>query len=235
MVASPFLIAISIVGIISSHIYDSYRSVEGFFKALTCLWVHNIWRSHVYAPKPHLTFSGYDESLMMTSIGFHIFGPQINKVVRGVGQRLSRGVCQYVCVSMYACVCVSLSMPSSSRTGGKMPVLIGGRARALSPMQHSGAGRIADGFPSFFQAIPACQAVGVPSIIDHIQGWKAETLSGDWASLAPRRKKKKKQGKETQPGLPTLCERRRENIFFKSYWTVTENQTVWKVNTVLHQ
>lgn len=196
MVASPFLIAISIVGIISSHIYDSYRSVEGFFKALTCLWVHNIWRSHVYAPKPHLTFSGYDESLMMTSIGFHIFGPQINKVVRGVGQRLSRGVCQYVCVSMYACVCVSLSMPSSSRTGGKMPVLIGGRARALSPMQHSGAGRIADGFPSFFQAIPACQAVGVPSIIDHIQGWKAETLSGDWASLAPRRKKKKNRGKK---------------------------------------
>lgn len=63
-------------------------------------------------------------------------------------------------------------------------------------MQHSGAGRIADGFPSFFQAIPACQAVGVPSIIDHIQGWKAETLSGDWASLAPRRKKKKNRGKK---------------------------------------
>lgn len=235
MIASPFPIAISIAGIIASHMYDSYRSVEGFFKALTCLWVHNIWRSHVYAPKPHLTFSGYDESLMMTSIGFHIFGPQINKVVRGVGQRLSRGVCQCVSLCTRVCVFERAFKQSHPPSGGKMPVLIGGRAKAPSPMRRSGAGRIADGFPSFFQAIPACQAVGVPSIIDHIQGWKAETLSGDWASLAPRRKKKKKRGKETQPGLPTLCERRRGNIFFKSYWTVTENQTVWKVNTVLHQ
>lgn len=104
----PLLITVSILGIFSSHMYDSYRCMEEFFKALTCLWIHNIWRIHVYPPKPHLTFSGYDESLMMTSIGFHIFGPQINKVVRGVGQWLSRGVCQ----RMHA----SLSVPANSRT-----------------------------------------------------------------------------------------------------------------------
>lgn len=37
MVASPFLIAISIDASISSHMYDSYESMEDFFKALTCL------------------------------------------------------------------------------------------------------------------------------------------------------------------------------------------------------
>lgn len=127
MVASPYLIAISILSILSSHMYDSYGCIEDFFKALTCLWVHNIWRIHVYAPKSHLTFSGYDESLMMTSIGFHIFGPQINKVVRGVGQQLCRSVCQ--CVSVCLCTCVferafKQSRPASDR---KMLVLIGGR------------------------------------------------------------------------------------------------------------
>lgn len=93
---------------------------------LSCLWVHNIWRVHVYAPKPHLTFSGYDESLMMTSIGFHIFGPQINKVVRGVGQRLSRGACQCVCV----CVSVfeHVSKQSHPASDCETLVLIGGQA-----------------------------------------------------------------------------------------------------------
>lgn len=108
MVASPHLIAISILSILSSHMYDSYGCIEDSFKAFTCLWVHNIWRVHVYAPKPHLTFSGYDESLMMTSMGFHIFGPQINKVVRGVGQWPYRSVC--------LCVHVSLSAPLNSHT-----------------------------------------------------------------------------------------------------------------------
>lgn len=118
----PGLIAASILGILSPHMYDSYRCIENFFKALTCLLAHNIWRIHVYAPKPHLTFPRYDESLMMTSIGFYIFGPQINKVVRGVGQRLSRGVCQRVYlllrVGVRACVraSVSLSALSSSHT-----------------------------------------------------------------------------------------------------------------------
>lgn len=37
MAASPYLIAVSILGILSSHMYDSYRRIEDFFKALTCL------------------------------------------------------------------------------------------------------------------------------------------------------------------------------------------------------
>lgn len=79
-------------------------------------------------------------------------------------------VCVYVRARVCVCVFERAFKQSHPPSGGKMPVLIGGQAKAPSPMRRSGAGRIVDGFPSFFQAIPACQAVGVPSIIDHIQG-----------------------------------------------------------------
>lgn len=153
------LIAASILGILSPHMYDSYRCIENFFKALTCLLAHNIWRIHVYAPKPHLTFPRYDESLMMTSIGFYIFGPQINKVVRGVGQRLSRGVCQRVYLLLRAGVraCVCLWVCFQTVTPSKRLQSVGANWRpsaASSPACHSGAGRIVVGFPSFFFSSP---------------------------------------------------------------------------------
>ena len=192
MVASPVLIAVSILGILSSRMYDSYGCMEDFFKALTCLLVHNIWRIHVYAPKPHLTFSGYDESLMMTSIGFHIFGPQINKVVRGVGQPLSRGVCQ--CVRVCVCVFERASEQSQPASGCKMLVLIGGQAWPRLRRDAPGLAELRPVFQVFFQAIPACEAVGVPSIIDQIQGWKQERSVGTehlWPHTEEEKKKKK--------------------------------------------
>lgn len=185
-VASPVLIAVSILGILSSRMYDSYGCMEDFFKALTCLLVHNIWRIHVYAPKPHLTFSGYDESLMMTSIGFHIFGPQINKVVTGVGQPLSRGVCQCV----HVCMSERASEQSQPASDCKVLVLIGGQAWPSLRRDAPGLAELRPVFQVFFQAIPACEAVGVPSIIDQIQGWKQERSVGT-EHLWPHTEKKK--------------------------------------------
>lgn len=199
MVASPHLIAVSILGILSSHMYDSYRCMENFFKALTCLLVHNIWRIHVYAPKPHLTFSGYDESLMMTSIGFHIFGPQINKVVRGVGQRLSRGVCQCVllaCVCVCVCMCVSecVSKQSHPASDCKMLVLIGGQARPCLRRDAPGLAELRLVLQVFFfPSNPCLQGCGSSIHYWSDSRMKAGTLSGDWASLAPHRKGKKKK------------------------------------------
>lgn len=213
MVALPYLIAISILCIVPSYMYDSYRCMEDFFKALICVLVLNIWRIYVYAPKPHLTFSRYDESLMMTSIGFYIFGPQINKVVRGVGQRLSRGVCHCVCV------CVCLFKQSHPASDCKMFVLIGSQAR---PCLRCDAPELAELWLVFqvfffFLSNPCLRGCG-----SSIHYWsdprmKAETLSGDRASWPHTEKKK------TAPWPLTLCENKQGNSFFlklisKSAW-----------------
>lgn len=204
-VASPVLIAVSILGILSSRMYDSYGCMEDFFKALTCLLVHNIWRIHVYAPKPHLTFSGYDESLMMTSIGFHIFGPQINKVVTGVGQPLSRGVCQCV----HVCMSERASEQSQPASDCKVLVLIGGQAWPSLRRDAPGLAELRPVFQVFFQAIPACEAVGVPSIIDQIQGWKQERSVGT-EHLWPHTEKKKNESSFDRQ----LCVKRDKEMSF---------------------
>ena len=207
-VASPVLIAVSILGILSSRMYDSYGCMEDFFKALTCLLVHNIWRIHVYAPKPHLTFSGYDESLMMTSIGFHIFGPQINKVVTGVGQPLSRGVCQCV----HVCVSERASKQSRPASVCKMLVLIGGQAWPSLRRDAPGLAELRPVFQVFFPSNPCLWGCG--SSIHYWSDPRMKAGTAQWGPciFGPTQKKKKKKREQLWP--PTLCEKRQGNVFF---------------------
>lgn len=107
-----------------------------------------------------------------------------------------------MCVRMRACLWASLHTVSPSERLWN----VGANWRpsaGQSPTWRSGVGRIADGFPSFFsKQSPAWRAVGVPSIIDHIQRWKQKCSVGTehlWPHAEERKKdRKNKHGLDRQ-------------------------------------